>query len=288
MFRRLVSGPSPRRRASTVGALVLAGAALLLGAIAAILYFASDQKLHRLPQVPASVTVPTGGDATEGARLAAIVGCTGCHGPDMAGVANCYEEPGRFRFNCPNVIEARGRYTDRDLVILLRHGRKLDGALVDFMPWDMYAQLTERDLASIIAFVRALPAVDKPVQPATEYAWATRLEILRGEYPYVNDLADYDRRPREGAVERGRYLASIACPECHAPDLNGYEGDTAPGLLIAKAYPPEAFAGLMRTGKTLAGTDSASGLMSSVARGRFSHYTDDEIAALKAYLDLRE
>jgi mono/diheme cytochrome c family protein len=288
MFRRLGSGASPRRRAATTGALVLAAAALLLGAIAAALYFGSERKLHRLPRVPASVTVPTGGDATEGARLASIVGCTGCHGPDMAGVSNCYEEPGRFRFNCPNVIQARGRYTDRDLVVLLRHGRKLDGALVDFMPWDMYAQLTDRDLASIVAFLRALPAVEKPVQPKTEYAWTTRLEILRGNYPPVNDLADYDARPRAGAVERGRYLASIACPECHAPDLNGYEGDTAPNLLIAKAYSPEAFARLMRTGKTLAGTESATGLMSSVARWRFSHFTDDEIAALKAYLDQRE
>jgi mono/diheme cytochrome c family protein len=263
-------------------------AALLLAMAAATVYFGSQLRLHRLARVPPEVVVPSGGDAAEGARLAAIVGCTGCHGDDMAGRANCYEEPGRFRFNCPNVVEARNRYSDRDLVILLRHGRKLDGALVDFMPWDMYAHLTGHDLASILAFVRALPAVRKPVQPPTEYAWATRLAILRGDYPYVNDLADYDTRPREGAVERGRYLASIACPECHAPDLNGYEGDSAPNLLIAKAYSPEAFATLLRTGKTLAGTNSASGLMSSVARQRFSHFTDDEIGALKAYLDQRE
>ncbi len=186
------------------------------------------------------------------------------------------------------MIEARSRYTDRDLVILLRHGRKLDGALVDFMPWDMYAHLTDRDLASIIAFLRALPAVEKPVQPPTDYALATRLAILRGDYPYVNDMADYDMAPRAGVIERGRYLASIACPECHAPDLNGYEGDSAPNLLIAKAYSPEAFARLMRTGMTIAGRESATGLMSSVARLRFSRFTDEEIGALKAYLDQRE
>jgi len=275
------------RRASRIGIALLAAAALLLGAAAAILYFGSQWKLHHLAQVPAEVAVPTSGDATRGARLAAIVGCTGCHGKDMAGDRDCYEEPGRYRFHCPNVVEARNRYTDRDFVILLRHGRKLDGALVDFMPWDMFAQLTDRDLADIIAFVRSLPAVDKPVQPPTDYSWAVRLEILRGSYPYTNDLADYDTAPRTGIAERGRYLASIACPECHAPDLNGYEGDSAPNLAIAKAYPPEAFARLMRTGKTLAGTDSATGLMSGVARFRFSHFTDEEIAALKAYLDQR-
>ncbi len=275
------------RRYLGIGALALAAAALLLATVAAVLYFGTGWKLHRLPQVPANVTVPAGGDAQEGARLAAIIGCTACHGPDLAGVTNCYEEPARFRFNCPNLVEARQRYSDRDLVILLRHGRKLDGARVDFMPWDMYAQLTDRDLANIIAYLRAVPAVEKPVQPPTEYAWSTRWDILRGEYPYANDLADYDTTPREGIAERGRYLASIACPECHAPDLNGYEGDIAPSLLIAKAYTPAAFARLMREGKTLAGTESATGFMSSVARWRFSHFTDDEVAALKAYLDSR-
>lgn len=279
---------SGQRRVAAVAAMILGAAALLLASAAAVLYFGNAWKLRQLPRVPDSIAVPTGGDATEGARLAAIVGCTGCHGADMAGDADCYEEPGRFSFHCPNVVEARNRYTDRDLVILLRHGRKLDGALVDFMPWDMYAHLTEQDLANVIAFLRALPAVEKPVQPPTEYTLATRLEILRGEYPYVNDLSDYDTKPREGAVERGRYLASIACPECHAPDLNGYDGDIAPNLLIAKAYPPEAFARLMRTGTTIAGTESATGLMSSVARFRFSHFTDEEIGALKAYLDQRE
>lgn len=274
------------RTAARVGAVALAAAALLLATAAAV-HFGSQWRLRRLPRVPAEVTVPTGGDATAGARLAAIVGCTGCHGQDLAGVATCYEAPGHARYHCPNLIEARHRYSDRDLVILLRHGRKLDGALVDFMPWDMYAQLTDRDLADILAFLRSLPEVGKPVLPATEYSWAARWEILRGEYPYVNDLADYDTAPRTGIAERGRYLASIACPECHAPDLDGYEGDTAPGLLIAKAYPAEAFARLMREGKTLAGTDTATGMMSSVARWRFSHFTDAEIAALKAYLDER-
>jgi len=281
------TGPTLHRAART-GAIVLVAAVLLMGVAAAVLYFGSRWRLHQLPQVPATVAVPAGGDATQGARLAAVIGCTGCHGPDLAGVANCYEDPGRFRFNCPNVIEARGRYTDRDLVILLRHGRKLDGALVDFMPWDMYAHLTDRDLADVIAFIRNLPDVAKPVQPPTHYAWATRWDILRGDYPYVNDLADYDSVRREGAAERGRYLASISCPECHAPDLRGYEGDIAPSLHIVKAYSPEAFANLMRTGKTLSGTDSATGLMSSVARQRFARLPDADIAALKAYLDQLE
>ena len=41
----------------------------------------------------------------------------------------------------------------------------------------------------------------------------------------------------------------------------------------------------MREGRTKAGAESASGLMSEVARARFSHLTDDEVTALKGFLD---
>ena len=273
-----------RTRALAAWALLGLATLVLLGM--ALLRFGSQWQLRRMAVVPDVISVPTGGDPVEGAHLASILGCRGCHGKDLGGDA-CYEEPGKYRITCPNITIARARYTDRDLVILLRHGRKQDGALVDFMPWDMYAHLTERDLAHVIAFVRAAPAVERSL-PDSEYSWATRWQMLRGEYPLQNDLADYDLRPLTGVAERGRYLASLSCPECHAPDLRGYPGDTAPNLAIAKAYSFEAFTRLMREGITLTGHESATGLMSMVARSRFSAYTPDELVALKTYLDQRE
>jgi mono/diheme cytochrome c family protein len=250
-----------------------------------LVYLGSVWRLKQLPVVPAGVAVPELGEAAEGKRLAAIVGCTGCHGEDLGGRAACYEIPGMVTFNCPNVTAARERYDDLALVTLLRHGRKLDGALVDFMPWDMYAHLSDRDLGHILAYVRSVPAVRNEPLPPTRYSWATRWDVVLGEYPWVNDLADYDTTPLEGIAERGRYLASIACPECHAPDLHGYEGDSAPNLVVVKAYSDAAFARLMHEGITLSGQESASGLMTAMARSRFVHFRPDEIAALKAYLD---
>ncbi|HEY6125081.1 MAG TPA: cytochrome c [Steroidobacteraceae bacterium] len=243
--------------------------------------------LRQLPAVPEVVVVPAGGDAVEGERLASILGCKGCHGADLGGAEDCFERPGQYRLTCPNITAARDLYTDRDLVILLRHGRKIDGALVDFMPWDMYAQLTDSDLANVIAYVRAAPYVDKPALHDSQYSLAVRWQMLRGEYPWQNDLADYDTKPLDGPAERGRYLASVSCPECHAPNLRGYEGDTAPSLTVVQAYPPEAFARLMREGITMTGRESASGLMTAVARDRFSHFTAEEVVALKAYFDQR-
>ncbi|MCJ7555590.1 MAG: cytochrome c, partial [Gammaproteobacteria bacterium] len=124
--------------------------------------------------------------------------------------------------------------------------------------------------------------------PSSTYSWSTRWEMLLGRYPEQNDLGDYDSTPLSGLAERGRYLANIACPECHAPDLRSYDGDEAPNLVVAKAYSVEAFERLIREGITLAGTESGSGLMTAVARKRFVHFSPEEILALKAYLDQRQ
>ena len=265
---------------------LLALGLLALGAGAA-LHYGSTLRLQQWPVVPAVVHVPERGDPVEGARLAAVLGCRACHGSDLGGDAHCYSEPGKMSLVCPNVTQARERYSDRDLVTLLRYGKKRDGALVDFMPWDMYAHLTEQDLGHVLAFVRATPKVVKSQLPSSSYSWATRWDMLVGDYPLRNNLNEYDSTPLDGPAERGRYLASIACTECHAPDLRGHPGDDAPNLIVAKAYSPEAFARLMHDGITISGTESKTGLMSKVARQRLAHLRADEVTALKAYLDQR-
>jgi len=112
---------------------------------------------------------------------------------------------------------------------------------------------------------------------AYRYSWAVRWEMLLGEHPWLNDLDDYDSTPLQGPAERGCYLASIACTECHAPDLGGYEGDIAPGLVPIEAYPDENFARLMHDGITLSGLESASGMMTETARTRFVRLRPDDL-----------
>jgi len=202
-------------------------------------------------------------------------------------VATCYEEPGRLSLVCPNVTQVREQYDDADLVKLLRYGRKRNGALVDFMPWDMYARLSDQDMGNVLAFVRTAPAVHGPPLPASTYSLVTRVQMLWGEYPLPVNLDRYDSTPLSGQVERGRYLASIACPECHAPDLRGFQGDDAPNLIVAKAYSAAAFTKLLREGITVDGGESRSGLMTMMARTRFKFFRQEEIEALKAYLDQR-
>jgi len=72
------------------------------------------------------------------------------------------------------------------------------------------------------------------------------------------------------------------CTECHGSNLEGDPGLRVPPLAIAASYSWPEFETLMRTGK--ARGDRELTLMSEVARGRFRHFTPEELQSLYAYL----
>ncbi|MCB2098195.1 MAG: hypothetical protein KDE05_11220, partial [Parvularculaceae bacterium] len=113
-----------------------------------------------------------------------------------------------------------------------------------------------------------------------------RAAILKNEWRFSADEVDPSRPrwgdlARDSAVERGRYLASVICAECHGVDWEGVAFEGSPSLRIAAAYPPEDFKTLMRTGVPIGGRDL--GIMSEVARDAFSLFTDEEIADIQAF-----
>ncbi len=93
--------------------------------------------------------------------------------------------------------------------------------------------------------------------------------------------------PHAEGVERGRYLATVACGECHGLDQAGHPEQGIPDLAVAKAYSREEFSTLMRTGVAKGGR-KIKAMMANVAKDRFSAFTGDEVAALKAFHDARE
>ena len=196
------------------------------------------------------------------------------------------------RIVAPNLTQRRDVYDDAALAALLREGRTHDGHVPWGMPVKMFQHLSDREVRDILAWLRALPAVANPDLPAGQWSEALAKSTADGSHPWLGDmLPDAGNRPDAAPpVERlalGRHLALTTCSECHGWDLNGFEGDETPSLVVAKAYTEEAFIKLMRTGEVAAGGKSTSGLMSEVAAWRFNAMTDDEIRALKAYLDAR-
>ena len=275
---------------------VLKCMAIALGAVVALallavvtVYVMSARILARTYDVPASaVAVPTdSASMAEGARLARLRGCFGCHMENLGG-GLFVDDPMLARLAAPNLTRAVRQYDLPDLVRILRHGVYPNGRSVIAMPSEMFNGLADSDLGKIIAAIRAAPQTtgqDREFRPGP----LGRLGLVLGEFKPAAAMIDHTTSPSAvppaEALAFGRYLALTICSECHGLDLNGQPGDDQglpPDLRIAAAYAPDQFVQLMRTGIGLG--ERELGLMTEVARGRFVHFTDTEIGALHAYL----
>jgi mono/diheme cytochrome c family protein len=143
-------------------------------------------------------------------------------------------------------------------------------------------------LGEILAYLRSVSPRPGPA-PERRLGPVARLAFVVGQ---LRPAAQLVRRatlvtatwPKVGeSTAPGGYLARTSCTECHGLDLRG--GDAAPDLRIAAGYSFEGFTGLMRGGKALGNRELP--LMSSVARGRFSHFTERELLVLYTYLVAR-
>jgi len=265
--------------------LALGAGLLLLLAGYGLAYWQTERLLAGDTRTPLAAIPP--GDAVEGARLARVLGCTGCHGPALAGQV-FVDIPHVARLMAPNLTVVRDSYDDAAFLRLMRAGTKIDGRIALAMPNKAHQRLTDAQLADLLAHLRAAPRVDTEPVP-TVLRPLGRVAVALGQYHLDDILPD----PAESAAvladrnqpDASRHLLQAACSECHGLDFAGYPDDGIPPLLVVKAYTPEQFTRLMREGLTIAGTETTTGLMSQVARHRFTRLTDDEIAGMKAYLD---
>lgn len=240
--------------------------------------------------VAAAAAMPSG-DPIEGLRVAKRVGCLGCHGENGGG-KELWGEPGKFKVYSANLTETRNNYDDAGIDGLLRMGRTHDGHRPLGMPVMMFELLSDREVRDITAWLRSIPAVANPGLKKTWLSDEIRKQLADGTYPYDDDQptpgVDPPEAPPTDPIALGKHLAYTSCTECHGRDLNGWSpDDPTPSLIVAKAYTPEKFSRLMKTGIAANGKETKSGLMTSVARGRLSILTDAEIDALKRYLDSR-
>lgn len=265
-------------------AIGLASVATAVALGSAIIYGISEWKLRRqfdAPLVPLRISAPQ--DLAEGERMARIVGCwDGCHG--RTGQGGYAEIEGIFRHTAPTLSQVLPLYSDEELVRLVRYGLKRDGRSAVGMTSYTFWALGDQDLADIIAHLRRQPALP-PIERHLELSWRGRLALVTGEWKVSVEQVDRSRPrwgdlPQTTAFERGRYLASITCSECHGLDFNGDALEHAPSLAILAMYSQEQFTHLMRTGEPIGGRrlDDA---MDWVANAPF---TDEEVAGLYHFL----
>lgn len=275
-----------RPRIRRLVAAAAAGVVAIATLAAAGIYALSEWRLRRsydAPLVPLRLQEPI--DLAKGERMAKIVGCwAGCHGPQGEGGSE--KIAGIVRHTAPTLSDVVPRYTDEELVRLIRYGVQRDGRSAVGMISYTFWSLSDQDLANIIAHLRRQPA-RPPVPRKLELTVRGRIALATGEWKVSAAQVDrtiprWGELPRRNAFERGRYFASVTCSECHGLDFRGNSLERAPSLAIVAAYSPDQFRHLLRTGEALGGRDL--GLMSRVARNAFALFSDQEISDVYAFL----
>jgi mono/diheme cytochrome c family protein len=192
-----------------------------------------------------------------------VVSCFHCHSePDLAdprgrikagmkGAGWEFPTPELGKVIAPNItpdVETGiGGWTDDEVARAIQEGVSKDGhALFPIMPYMSFRNMDDEDLASIVVYLRTVPAV-KLARPRTELIFP--LSVLVKTMP--TPLASHDPQPapvRASAEARGEYIVRTlsGCGDCHSP--TGDQNQPLPGKEFSGG---SEFPNLWDNGKTL-------------------------------------
>ena len=247
----------------------------------------------------------------------ALSGCLYCHTPHdwkapgdpmiagmegAGGVLPYADLPGRVV--APNITPDKetgaGTWTDDQLARAIREGIGHDGrALFPLMPYEQYRRMSDEDLASVIVYLRSLPAVRQSL-PRTEIIFPVKYLIRSVPQPLTTPVT-YDDLELKDQVRRGGRLVHLAgCVDCHTPakqgqaiaglDWGGGFGFPGPWGFVASAnitpdpsgipfYDEALFLEVMRTGSVKA--RKLSPIMPVMV---YRNLSDDDLKAMFAFL----
>jgi mono/diheme cytochrome c family protein len=260
-------------------------------------------------------------DATP-ARLArgaylvnAVTPCLVCHSemnpgefgvpkPGSEGAGQPWFEPELPWLTATNITSDRetgaGSWSDDALGRAVREGISHDGrALFPLMPYARFREMSDEDLASVIAYIRSLPPIRKALPPSAIPFPVNRL-INGAPQPVDGAVAEPDLSTPE---KRGKYITTLAvCADCHTPRddknqpmedmafaggntlrIQGKAPITAANLTPSSDgipyYTEDVFIEALRTGHVRARA------LSDVMPWRFyRNMTDEDLKAVFAYL----
>ncbi|MCP5039907.1 MAG: cytochrome c [bacterium] len=220
----------PISRRAISAATVVVAVTVLAGGSAIV---AAERRLDRVYHVdPALLKVSQSPDAISRGRhlVQGVAQCTTCHGDDLSGRPMA-DDLWLGRLFAPNLTPGNGGIRDSstlDLVRSIRHGVGPDGRPLVVMPAQYLFQLSDEDLAAVIAYLRSLAPVDR-VTPARRLGVVSLLALLAGTVPDLIPAELLTQHPprRLDAVSKdtadyGLYLIEISgCKVCHRDDLAG-------------------------------------------------------------------
>jgi mono/diheme cytochrome c family protein len=188
-----------------------------------------------------------------------------------------------------------GDWTDEQIITAIRLGRRPNGErLIPVHPFPVFNGMADEDLRALVAYLRSVPAVDRPNRPK-------RITVPLFESVFLPAwLAAFTARlepptvaPTSG-LARGQYLVQAVghCGECHTPrgitlaldntrflagNPAGPDGEPVPNITPDKetglTWSEEEIVWYLATGNTPDG-DVAGGLMGEVIEGTSAGYKD--------------
>lgn len=250
--------------------------------------------------------------------VTAVSGCFACHSEldwqapgfpakrGSEGSGRVWDREGLPFVTAPNLTSDRetgaGAWTDDMFARAIREGIGHDGrTLFPLMPYSQYRSMSDEDVASIVVYLRTLPAVKRTLPP-TDVPFPVNRLIHALPRRLDGPVADPDRQNR---VAYGDYLTRLgACRDCHTPVdsrnmpipalefsggfvLAGPYGQVASRNLTPDPsgipyYDADLFVEVMRTGKV-----KARKIHDAMPWLAYGHQTDDDLRAMFAYLQTR-
>lgn len=293
------------------------------------IYVSSQKRLNKIYEIPDEhVLIPSDADAIgRGQHIFKFRGCQACHSAGGASYAATKDEFGmQAHLNLPSqdiplmegnvymddpsvgkVVASNltsgaggvgGGYTDAGWVKAIRHGVRMDGTPLLFMPATEFYYLSDEDLGAVIAYVKSAPPEDN-VLPKSKISFIGRVimtlvpQITFIPAELIPHAAPRPVAPQVGITpEYGEYLTH-SCKVCHGLTMSGGE---IPGF--PASWPPAqnltwgdgsalprwdeaGFINAMRTGKTPDGIELRSAYMPWTS---FQYMSDDELRAVWVYL----
>jgi len=247
-----------------------------------------------------------------GAYLARAGNCAGCH-TERGGIAYAGGRgvPTPFgTVHAPNLTpdpaHGLGRWSAAEFWRAMHNGRARDGRLLyPAFPYPNYTRVTRADSDAIFAFLRSLPAAERPNRAHTlQFPFDQQAALAVWRALYFRPAQPENDAGRPAAWARGAYLVEGLghCNACHASRnaLGATAGplDLAGGLIpVQNWYAPslaskfeagvadwsdEHIVELLRTGVSARG--AVMGPMSEVVSGSTQHLHDADLRAMATYL----
>jgi len=243
-----------------------------------------------------------------------VLGCFGCHtdadwskpgAPPVAGKegsGHVWSDQGMPWLVASNITPDKetgaGNWSDDTFARAIREGIGHDGrALFPLMSYPSYREMSDEDLASVIAYVRTVPAVRNQL-PTTEMPFPLNFFIQNVPQPLTAAVPAPDQST---PVARGAYLVKMGvCADCHTPQEKGQpfpgmefaggfllhepKGDVVSANITPAAsgigyYNDTSFVQAMRTGKV-----GARRLHASMPWYFYGKMTDDDLKSVFAFL----